>query len=397
MVSPQNREPDGGLGGVRGVVDRLELVDQHCHAVIGNDLTPSAFELLLGESGRPAPTGCSTWDTSLGLAVRTWCAPRLDLPAGVTRSEYLMRRRELGASEVNTRLLSGGASELLVDTGYRSAELASLDELGQWSGATVHEIVRLETIAEDIAAALSARRGGAGARYADAFAEAMARRSTAVGWKSVAAYRCGLDLDWRRPSPDEVRTAADTWLRAGPSPSTGGWRLTDPVLIRHGVWAALDTGRPLQVHTGFGDTDATLRGSDPALLTDLAAMTADRGTPIVMLHCWPRHREAGYLTLMWPHLYLDIGETIPHVGGRGDAILAETLELAPWHKVLYSSDAFGLAELYHLGTVIQRRALAGVLAPLEEAGFGSGELIRLAGLVGHGNARRIYAGVGRAG
>ena len=42
----------------------------------------------------------------------------------------------------------------------------------------------------------------------------------------------------------------------------------------------------------------------------------------------------------------DVGEAIPQVGGRAPTVLAELLELAPWSKVLYSSDAFGLAELY---------------------------------------------------
>lgn len=382
----------------------LDLVDHHCHAVVGHDLDRAAFELLVGESGRPAPVGCSSLDSSLGLALRAWCAPLLGLPAGIDATTYVERRVELGAAEVNSRMLAGGARQLLVDTGYRSDELAPLAQLAVWAGGTVHEIVRLETLGETVVAALAgdAATGGPATSlagrataYAPTLADAVARQTAAVGWKSVAAYRGGLDLDWHRPTPTEVRVAAGEWLSAGPVAGPRGpvWRLEHPVLIRHGVWAAIDDGRPVQFHTGFGDTDAVLHRANPALLSTLIAGTAQMGTPIMLLHCWPYHREAGYLADVWPHVHIDVGEALPHVGHRGAAVLAETLELAPWHKVLYSSDAFGLAELYHLGAMIYRRALASVLAPLATMGFDRAELARLALLVTSGNARRVYPGL----
>ncbi len=370
------------------IAARTALVDHHCHALIVDELDPARFESLLGESGRAAPPGCSAWDTNLGLAVRAWCAPVLDLPAAAPPAAYLRRRAELGGDEVATRMLAGGARRLLVDTGYRGDELVGLDRMAGWAQGPVDEITRLETLAETVAAAGIAADG-----YADAFADAV-RASGCVGWKSVAAYRGGLDLDWRRPTPSEVREAAAEWLGAGPAVRPGGparWRLEHPVLVRHGVWSALDTGRPVQFHTGFGDTDAKLRTSDPALLTDLIEASAELDTAIVLLHCWPRHREAAYLAGMWPHVYLDVGEAIPHTGHRAPAILAEALELAPWHKVLYASDAFGLAEIYHLGVTLHRLALAASLRSLGRAGFDTAELTRLADLVGHANAARIYA------
>jgi len=382
------------------LVDGLELVDHHCHAVVGHDLDRNAFELMLGESGRPAPPGCSTFDTNLGLAVRAWCSSLLDLPAGASAAAYLERRSALGADDVNARMLAGGARELLVDTGYRSRDLASLDQLERWSGGPVHEVVRLEALAETVAASMT-RPGGhvtvSIASYADAFADAMAERDPVVGWKSVAAYRGGLGLDWRRPGPAEVRAAAAAWLAAGPVDGPGGsaWRLEDPTLVRHGVWAAIDTGRPVQFHTGFGDADGRLLGSDPALLSDLMAASADIGTPLMLLHCWPHHRGAGHLASLWPHVYLDVGLALPHTGHAAPAVLAQALELAPWHKVLYASDAFGLAEYFHLGAVAHRRALVGALAALDGQGFDSAELARLGTLVASGNARRVYAPLSR--
>src|SRR6266550_3925116 len=99
------------------LVGALRLVDQHCHSVLGADLDRPGFEALLSEAhDRPAP-GESTFDTPLGVAVRRWCAPVLDLPPHAEPDEYLARRAELGAAEANRRLLSAaGLSDLLLDS-----------------------------------------------------------------------------------------------------------------------------------------------------------------------------------------------------------------------------------------------------------------------------------------
>jgi predicted TIM-barrel fold metal-dependent hydrolase len=89
------------------------------------------------------------------------------------------------------------------------------------------------------------------------------------------------------------------------------------------------------------------------------------GPPVLLLHCYPYHRHAAYPAAVMPHVYLDVGLAIPHVGGRGAAILAETLELAPFHKLLYASDAYGLSELYLLAAVAFREGLGEVLEELE--------------------------------
>ncbi len=72
-------------------------------------------------------------------------------------------------------------------------------------------------------------------------------------------------------------------------------------------------------------------------------------------------------------------------------MLRETLEIAPFGKLLFSTDAYGLAELYLLGAVLFRRALEAVLGDLVEAGDASGaDALRIADLVARENARRVY-------
>src|SRR4029077_17692764 len=148
--------------------------------------------------------------------------------------------------------------------------------------------------------------------------------------------------------------------RADPG-ETGQTRLEDRVRLRHVLWTGLEHGLPLQLHTGFGDPDVDLRRCDPLLLRGFLRRAEPRQVPIMLLHCYPYHREAGYLAQAYPHVYLDVGLAINYTGARAAAVVAESLELAPFSHLLFSYDAWGPAELHYLGAVLWRRATARVL------------------------------------
>jgi predicted TIM-barrel fold metal-dependent hydrolase len=205
-----------------------------------------------------------------------------------------------------------------------------------------------------------------------------------VAVKSVAAYRTGFALDPGRPTDAEVTRAARHW-------AARGGRLADPALVRHLLWTAVDLGLPLQLHTGFGDADLRLHHADPALLTDWLRLTA--GTvPVLLLHCWPYHRQAAYLSAVFEHVYLDVGLALHHTGpARCRAVLEEALEVTPFRKLLYSSDAYGVAEFHHLGALCFRRGLAGLLQDRVDADeLSLADALRIADWTGRGNARRLY-------
>ncbi|WP_214368875.1 amidohydrolase family protein [Pseudonocardia sp. H11422] len=366
------------------VVDRFEspaLIDHHCHSVLAGPADAATFGALLTEGAAP-PSWADPFDSALGLSVRRWCAPVLDLPPHAPAPDYLARRAELGPAEVTRRLLAAsGAAALLVDTGFRSAELLGLAELSAAAGVPAFEVLRLETVAEQVA------EGGVGpAQYPDSVAAAVAARArTAVACKSVLAYRRGFDVEPARPTDAEVRAAAGRWLRN----RTG--RLDDPVLLRHVLWCGVDTGRPLQLHTGFGDPDEDLHRANPILLTGFCRATAATGGAVMLLHCYPYHREAAWLAHVFGHVHIDVGLAATHVGPRASALLAEVLEIAPFGKVLYSSDAFGLAELYHLAALRFRRALHDVLDGWRRAGEAAEpDVHRIAAMIAGDNARRVY-------
>ncbi|HEX2291212.1 MAG TPA: amidohydrolase family protein [Pseudonocardiaceae bacterium] len=370
---------------LRAAIETLPLVDHHVHGAATDDVDGGGFEAGLTESPWPSPAGSTHLDSQVGFAVRRWCAPVLDLDPHVDVGTYLARRRELGAQEVTRRLLAAGGIEwFLVDTGYRADNALGPLEMAATCGAAAAEIVRLEAVAEDVAAS-----GVDAAGFADRFASTLAERARhAVGLKSVIAYRYGLDFDPEPPSAGEVRRAASHWL---PRWQTGELRVTDPVLLRHLLWVGLEHRLPLQFHVGYGDPDLTLHRCNPSLMTEFLRRTRDRHVPVMLLHCYPYHRTAGYLAHVFPHVYLDVGLAVNYTGARSRAIVAESLEVAPFGKVLLSSDAWGPAELHYLGTVLWRRAMSSVLSEWVESGEWSGaDAQRVAQMVGAGNAKRVY-------
>ncbi|MDQ2791513.1 MAG: amidohydrolase [Pseudonocardiales bacterium] len=370
---------------LRAAVDGLRLVDHHVHGAMVRDPEGAEFEAGFSESPWAPPAGTTQLDSQLGFAVRRWCAPVLDLPPRADAAEYLARRRKLGAQETTRRFLAAsGVGRFLVETGYRADQTLGPAEMAAVSGARASEIVRLESVAEAAAAG-----GVTAADFADRFASTLDEQARhAVALKSVIAYRYGLDFDPEPPSLGEVRHAAGQWLRRR---ETGEARLTDPVLLRHLLWTGVDRGLPLQFHVGYGDPDLTLHRCDPSLMTDFLGQIRDRQVPVMLLHGYPYHRTAGYLAHVFPHVYFDVGLAVNYTGARSRAVVAESLEVAPFGKVLFSSDAWGPAELHYLGAVLWRRAMASVLGEWVESGeWSSADAVRVAKMVGADNAKRVY-------
>ncbi|HVD88609.1 MAG TPA: amidohydrolase [Jatrophihabitantaceae bacterium] len=367
------------------LLEGVPLVDHHCHGLVRGELDREEFEALLTEADGPGPLHRSLFDTQVGLAVRSICAPLLDLPRFASPADYLARRAELGADEVARRLLAvTGIAHYLVDTGYLPDLLTAPAELAAYTDASGHEIVRLEAVAEQIIGTVEPRD------FANTVREALhARAQNAVGFKSIAAYRTGLDLDPTRPSDAEVEVAAANWLSAARKEAVV--RLVDRTLIRFLTWTALDLGGPLQLHVGYGDADVNLRQCDPLLLTPLLRATAGLGVPVMLLHNYPFHRSAGYLAQVFDHAFVDVSLALHNVGLRASVIVAELLELAPFGSVLFSSDAFGLPELYAVSTTLFRQAVTAFFDDGVARGFWPvAEAERLAGMIASGNARRAY-------
>ena len=359
-------------------IENVPLVDHHVHGCWLEARDRARFENGLNEANtEPLADFDSAFDTKLGFAVRAHCGPLLGLPRHANADAYWKRRSEHTEGALAKLFLSDAkVSDWLVDTGFASG-VADLDALADLSVGHVHEIVRLESVAEE-----AIKESG---DYATAFARILdGRAKTAIATKSILAYRGGFDGDLSEPTPVEVAEAAIRWCDSGDP------RLTDRVLLRFGLYQALRLGKPLQFHVGFGDRDCDLHNTNPLHLLDFLRKSGD--TPIVLLHCYPYEREAGYLAQAFNNVYLDGGLSINYLGARSAAFIGRLLEMAPFRKILYSSDGFGPAELHCLGARLWRNGIRHTLQEFIDADeWSEADAIRVVDLIARENAQRIYA------
>jgi predicted TIM-barrel fold metal-dependent hydrolase len=295
--------------------------------------------------------------------------------------DYLARRRELGVEASRSLVAAAGIETFLVDAGIEDERLCSPQQLAAMGGGTAYEVVRLEALAEELL-----QNGVAPADFATTVERAL-HESTAVAAKSIAAYRVGLDLPEEPPSTNALLTALSD-LR--PS-ANGRYRLADPVINAWLAWTAIESRMPLQFHVGYGDADLDLLRADPLRLTPFLRATEKRGVPVLLLHNYPFHRHAAYLAQVFGHVFIDVGLAVHNTGALSQAMIRETLELVPFGKLLFSSDAYGLAEFYYLGALLFRRGLSAVLGELIKAGeMTSEDADHVASLIARDNAGRVY-------
>jgi predicted TIM-barrel fold metal-dependent hydrolase len=366
------------------------LIDHHCHGVSPSALDFAGFQALFSESYRPPPPGTTEFQKPLGLAIRRFCAPLLDLEPSCTAEAYVERRLALGTDEVNKRFLrASGLESLLIDTGHRSSSILDVDAMAEAAARPAREVVRIESVAEE-----AAQNSLGPTSFPEAFAERLVERAeNAVGLKTIVAYRCTFKIDQTAPSRDAVVSSADRWFRE--ATASKKWRLSDPTVVRYGLWLGAELCRqrkiPMQVHVGFGDPDIYMHACDPTHFTDFIAAMEKWEVPITLLHNYPFQREAAWLSEIFQNVYYDVGVILNYAAPMSADILGEALEMGKFSKLLYSSDAFGLSELYYLGALLFRRGLKKVLDRWLSEDFCSlkdaEELIRL---VAYENARRIY-------
>ncbi|WP_454698480.1 amidohydrolase family protein [Arthrobacter humicola] len=371
-----------------GFVEDVRLIDHHVHGAYGADSDEERFQNSLNEGNSELLAEPSAaYESQLGFALRRWCAEIIDLPRHVTAELYWRRRSELGELEISRRMTrAAGVSHWLIDTGFKTAGMLDPRGMAEIAGATVHEIVRLETLAETL---IQSDQDPGG--YVDAFTGLLASHAPiVVGAKSVLAYRAGFNHDLSRPPADrDVAESARLWRQR--IESGGSVRLDDPTLIGFGLHCAISLGLPLQLHVGFGDRELDLDRANPLLLLDFLRSVEASKVPVLLLHCYPFEREAGYLAQAFDNVYLDVGLAVNHLGVRSRSLIARSFELAPFTKILYSSDAIGPAELHYLGARLWRNAITAVFGRwIDDDEWSEADARRVVELVARDNARRVY-------
>jgi len=387
-VRPSKRSTTSGSSDLD--LSAVPILDQHCHALLRDGTVAGAagYARFFTESSNPAMHARHVPETVFyrwavrELATVLACAPTTEavLAARGGMSADVLARRLLGEANI---------AVLLVDHGYLTDETWTPEEMAARLPCRVLSVLRLETLAQ----ALIVRH-----ETFDAMLEeysALVERARAggyVGLKSIIAYRTGLVV---QPTPRGDAAAAfgpvkevarrDGRVRLAAKP------LNDYLLLR-ALEIAERQAMPVQIHTGFGDSDLDLREANPLHLRPLLESGRYANVPFVLLHAsYPYVRELGYLASIYPNVWADVGLAIPHLAAEIPAMLRQLLGLAPATKVVYSSDASQIPELFWLAARWGRRGLGTLLDELIALGALDGsEALAMARRVLGGNAAGIY-------
>lgn len=334
----------------------IPAIDQHAHNVLRPDGTGQrSFLAAFTESSDPGITGEQVRHTFFfrrslrEIAELLGCDP--------TEQAVMVCRDELGLVEVARLCLKAANLESVhLDDGFLPEKIFPWKWHLQF--VPVRRILRLEYLAEQLMSSEEDFN-----TFVDRFrAQLDPPPPEVVALKSIAAYRSGLDI---AASPHSAARACFIQLRSGYS--RGSIRLTAKPLIDFLLTEALRLAArhhlPVQFHSGFGDPDLDLRLANPLHLRRVLEEREWRNVPVVLLHAgYPFAREAGYLAAVYPQVYLDFGLTVPFLSVAGmRSVLGQLLELAPFTKVMYSSDAHSIPELFYLGAKWGRDVLADVL------------------------------------
>jgi uncharacterized protein len=128
------------------------------------------------------------------------------------------------------------------------------------------------------------------------------------------------------------------------------------------------------------------------LLTPVLNSGVVNGTTLVLVHGgYPFCTEAGYLTSVYPDVYLDLSMIIPWASIGIASRILQVFEAAPTAKVMYASDGISVPELHWIGAIIARRALGAALDQMIAAQFLTGpEAEETAHDVFYRTAQRVY-------
>ncbi|XP_050384485.1 protein fluG [Argentina anserina] len=343
---------------LRTAVEEAELVDAHAHNLVAIDSSfpfINAFSEANGAALSFAPHSLSFKRSVKEVAELYGCGNSLE-----SVEEH---RRAAGLEAVSSRCFEAARiSGLLIDDGLKLDKMHCIDWHKSFA-PVVGRILRIESLAEQI---LSEELPGKSSWTLDVFTEMFVGKLKSLadkifGLKSIAAYRSGLEISTHVSRKDAEEGLSEV-IQAGKP-----FRISNKSLIDHIFTCSLEVGvrfdLPMQIHSGFGDTDLDLRLSNPLHLRAVLEDKRFSKSRIVLLHAsYPFSREASYLASVYPQVYLDFGLAIPKLSVHGMlSSLKELLELAPIKKVMFSTDGYAFPETFYLGAKKAREVVFSVL------------------------------------
>jgi hypothetical protein len=370
----------------------IPVVDNHCHGLYAAQAAPDtqAWRGHFTESRMPRMREVEAGQTLFyrrlihELAGFFGCAPD---EAAVLAARGALKEDAL----ISVLLRAAHIEALLIDQGYPPRNLLLPDtEITRLAGCRTLPILRLELLMQDLIAqheTLAAVEEALRAALADV------RGAGYVALKCIAAYRTGLEISvWEREEAEAAFTVARREVEEKGALRLAHKPLLDTLLHVTFTEAARQEA-PVQFHTGYGDTDADLRLANPLHLRAVLETPSYRGMPVVLLHaCYPYTREGAYLAAVYEQVHLDLSYGIPFLSyDEMSAFTRAALGVAPYTKLLYSSDAVGAPELHWLSAISARRVLSETLGECVVRNELSAAEAQSAGVaVLNANAVRLY-------
>jgi len=357
----------------RGFLDRITMLGM---CLVSSGLEDESLRQILELTTDTSPIAVAMADR---LAAVLGCEPTRDGLAAA-RTEALADHR----AYLRRLWADAGVDDLIMDDGY---PLPRIDgrALGAEIGLRVHRVYRIEPIITDVREA-----AGSYSELADAFTAGLEEAVTdgSIAFKSVIAYRTGLDVaEWR---PAECESAFVRWRADGWSETREHAKPVRDALLRRALAVARAAEIPVHIHCGGGDPAIVLAHARPSDLFPVLAAHMDQ--PVVLIHSgWPWVEEGAFVASILPHVYLDTSLSTPWASLAIDSRLEILLGIAPPAKVMYGSDEASEPEVIWLSAQLAREALARVLdTGIERRHLNRAAAARIGADVMGGNARRLH-------
>lgn len=330
----------------------MGVIDDHAHPFALTTDRLSFDELTLDVGTDPgagarraalAPGRITTEVLRVRLARLLECAPE-DV------EEVRAERARDWPTYLRTLFDDVGLDAMLLDGGPHRIESTQIAAYQAAAGASIGLLLRFEAVIDPMLDA------GASADEVLAAVEAAVSEAAASGYagaKTVLAYRTGLAVDPQATVADARRSLVD----GAELPVRRRGKALRDLIFRRAVAQCGELGLPVQVHTGFGDSDLRLGDGEPvALDAALRCPEVERGR-VVLIHAgYPWHEQVAYLAsvrrCVWAEFSL-VNLVSPIT--TADRLL-RLIDLAPARRVLVGSDGHGAPETHWFALAVLRDA-----------------------------------------
>jgi predicted TIM-barrel fold metal-dependent hydrolase len=370
----------------------IPLADNHCHGIYQTQV-PSDVAAWRGLFTESTDQSMQSKHVTTTLFYRRLVREMaLFFDCEPTEDAILAARQKLDEQDlIRSFLRAANIDVLFIDKGYPSQDMLLSDAtVSDLANCRVAPMLRVELLMQRLItenATLSAVIEALRAALRDV------RGQGYVALKSIVAYRTGLDIrTWTTVDVEQAFSVARREVQEKGSIRLAHKPLLD-TLLHITFEEAAQQELPIQFHTGYGDTDANMLLANPLHLRAVLERREYRAMPVVLLHeSYPYTQQGAYLATVYENAYLDLSYGIPFLGYLEMLEFTRAaLSVAPYSKLLYSSDAVGVPEVHWVSALDGRRIIGQVLSEcITHGDLSQSEAEQAGAAVLHDNAIQLY-------